>query len=278
MTLLSGLPTHRFRFVARDTLPGGPVRWVQQWSHPGETEPWLSAGRRDGSYVLRFREGADFDIDPARHVIQVQARAAVDPAILRRLALGQVIPRVLSIETPPVLHASAVADHRGHTVAFVGRSRSGKSTLASALAAAGCRLVSDDFVHVVETSSGWTCTPTSTGVWVDELPSTSLDLRPSAVTGPGAFVLKMLFLLDAAGCGSGATTTPVGGSRAVVALVEHGYRIDPTDSCLIAREFDSVTRLVSAVPVMRLRVARGLTRLDEAAAVVLEQLEHAAIP
>src|SRR5262249_52962005 len=54
-----------------------------------------------------------------------------------------VIPRVLHLRGTTCLHASAVLLD-GKLLAFSGASGAGKSTIAAALAARGCQLVSDD--------------------------------------------------------------------------------------------------------------------------------------
>ena len=61
--------------------------------------------------------------------------------------LGPVIAYWLERAALPVLHASAVAVG-GEAAAFLAGSTGGKSSLAAALVAAGCPLLSDDLVAI----------------------------------------------------------------------------------------------------------------------------------
>ena len=75
------------------------------------------------------------------------------------------------------LHASAVQVGDGAMI-LVGRHGAGKSTIAAALAARGCALITDDVLHVRKTAAGWVADPFASGLklWPD---ASALVLGPA---------------------------------------------------------------------------------------------------
>jgi len=66
--------------------------------------------------------------------------------MLRHLLLNQIIPRYLATSGRLVLHAGAVTLENGRTVAFLGNSGFGKSTLVSSFHRHGAQLINDDCI------------------------------------------------------------------------------------------------------------------------------------
>lgn len=265
-----------FSFVARDSRARDQAQWVQHWPSSDGPEPWLSAGRNERGYLLRFHGLADFEISPGERTIGVCPRSTSDPALVRRTALGQVLPRALSLESPPVLHASAVS-RDGAALAIVGASRAGKSTLASALCAAGCSLLADDFVHVVEIGRVPMCRPTASAVWIDEH---AVAWLAGAVRGAaaeaGAGCLRLVYVIEPVPEGVAPAMARLTARDALFALFGESYRLDPADPATLEREFDRLARLVNVVPAYRLRVPRGLAHLSDTLALMLGGLDDAA--
>lgn len=116
---------------------GEPDRWLYTERFTETSEPWRAVGVVGGRYLVRLFGHADFLLDRGArsacvHVAPGAAIEAVEP-----LFLEQVLPLLWSLVGTPCLHASAVAWGDGAdacAIAFAGRSRSGKSTLAGSLA------------------------------------------------------------------------------------------------------------------------------------------------
>jgi hypothetical protein len=144
---------------------------------PGEViAEYAEAGRRlytatahDSGYIVRFPECGEFVISADLAAVSVRrdtGGAHVD--LLPVLMAGTVAAIVHGLRGSTLLHASAVCVD-GRTLAMVGRSGQGKSTLAGLLCAAGAPLVTDDVLLVTARAR-----PTCIGG------ASELRLRPSA--------------------------------------------------------------------------------------------------
>lgn len=275
MTTRNRLP--RFGFVAGDPRVRREADWIEHWpSSDGRPGPWLSAGRVPSGYLLRFHDVADFEVPRGAETITVFPQATSDPGLVRHLALRQVLPRALSLESPPILHASAVSCG-GAAMAIVGASRAGKSTLASALCARGCALLADDFVHVAEAEGAPRCSVTASNVWLDGDATAWLANAPRRAAPPAsATPLGLVCLIDPVAEGRAASVSPMTARQALFAVFAQSYRIDPTDRLHVQREFDRVARLVTAVPARRLELPRGLAHLPGTVRLLLAELDQVA--
>lgn len=95
--------------------------------------------------TLRYPGLCDFEGDEKFERITVHLHPGADEGLLPVLISGAVLAVHLMLHHALVLHASAV-DVGGAAVAFVGSSGMGKSTIAAAMCALGCSLVSDDLL------------------------------------------------------------------------------------------------------------------------------------
>ncbi len=100
-----------------------------------------------GGLRLAYSHAGVFDLDVARGAITWYPAPAASAELARAIVIGPVFALLLDARGEFCLHGSAVAAGDG-AVAFVGPKHHGKSTLALALTAAGCRLLSDDLVAV----------------------------------------------------------------------------------------------------------------------------------
>ncbi|MFC4858687.1 hypothetical protein [Actinophytocola glycyrrhizae] len=136
-------------------LRRGPDREIPHERPPGER--LAEVARPDHSIfytlargprtVLRYPGLCDFDGDDKLERVTVHLHPGADDGLLPVLISGAVLAVHLMLHHALVLHASAVRVDDG-AVAFVGSSGMGKSTLAAALCALGCALVSDDLLRV----------------------------------------------------------------------------------------------------------------------------------
>lgn len=218
--------------VARD----GPRTWL-----------WIR-----GVGTFRLRDGG------AR--IDARPDPGIDPALLARVLLDQVVPRALHLQGIPVLHASAVAGPRG-AIVLVGPSGSGKSTLAALLAMEGFPLLADDGVRIQSALVH----PTGSRLRLREgvLPLLGGRAREAAPC-PGApgkrqldvragripVALHRLYLL-----GEGDPPSPV---EALLALQDAVFRADPRDAAAFARDLALLGDPALLSRVRRLTVTAGL--------------------
>lgn len=123
----------------------------------------------DGATVFRVHGIGDivFGADLAEGVVHLEA--STDPGLLVVMMAGMVPAFWLMERGEVVLHASAVCVD-GATVAFVGDSGMGKSTLAALCCAAGAHVVADDLLRVASVA-GQLC-------WIGG--TSELRLRPGA--------------------------------------------------------------------------------------------------
>jgi hypothetical protein len=150
-----------------DALPSGELLAAQDRDGGGPLYRLATTGART---VLRYPGVCEFTGDALLSDVVFHLDPAADPGLVPVLAAGALVAVHLRLCGALVLHASAVAvDDRG--LAFVGSSGMGKSTVASALAAAGHPLVSDDVLRVTLTAPAGPLTHRG---------STESRLRPSA--------------------------------------------------------------------------------------------------
>jgi hypothetical protein len=267
--------------------PSDPALASPQFFHHwriGRQAPWLSFARHDDGYLLRFRDLADFLVSgDGAHICACPSQTLPDDT-LRHLLLDQVLPLALSRRGRVLLHASAVHVPGIGALAFAGPTGRGKSTLAAALASRGGRILSDDCLVVEPRPGGLHVLPSYPGLrlWPD---ARSRALRRGTRDGRVAHYtrkrrvnggalrfhrdpspLRALFLLSERGtAGFAVTIRRCRASARLMGLVKYAYILDIEDREHLARAFDGLASLVTSVPVLRLRVRHGHSRLAEVA-------------
>jgi len=140
-------PECRFLVEPRATYREARLRnWSHHW-YLSSGAIWLSIGRVEDGYVLRFPGIADFVVNMLGNEVYCQPLPYVSKNTIQHLFLDQVLPLVLSLRGQTLLHASAIAVQAG-VVTFAGVTGMGKSTLATSFAANGYPLVTDDCLRV----------------------------------------------------------------------------------------------------------------------------------
>ena len=258
----------------------GDIEWIQQWIG-ADGRAWLASGRVARGYVLRFSGTADVLVDRrAKRIVWSPATPApdnakhveVDADAIGRLVAGQVVPRLLSLDGTPVLHASAVAIGDG-AIALAGDSGAGKSTLAAALCRAGAELLADDFVVLQGREDQFLCAATAACVNLDAaslemLARTSRAPRHSVDVTPEPRPVRAIYLLD-----GHARPDPVvqrvPPQDAFIRLFRLAYRMDSRTPSIVGAEFARLSAVAAAVPVHLLRVPHGPQALNASVAAVL---------
>ena len=180
---------------------------------------------------------------------------------------GPILSLLLRLRGALALHASAV-QIGGGAVGFVGPHDAGKSTLAAALGAAGCRVVTDDVLHLRAEGAQWIAEPFASmlRLWPDgarlalgngaELPAIAAGWDKRALHLGGAISaanapLRLIALAWLAPRGSTATIEPLSAGTALVHLAANSSAAHLLDSASRAVEFSALASLVRCVPCVR---------------------------
>lgn len=135
------------------------VRWGDQVAIPASPPTGRILALRDPDvggctivrtpigHVIRFSNECDFRIAADGRSIVVDIAPGFDRRLVSILLTGNVLASLLGLRGECVLHASAVR-RDGWTLAILGASGIGKSTLAAVFCASGAELVSDDVLRI----------------------------------------------------------------------------------------------------------------------------------
>jgi hypothetical protein len=269
----------------------GPIHVSDETDERGTPLRFVTLTRR-GDYRIDYADGTRIVVsgDGANVWAQGATSEVEDTAIY---LLGPVLGFVLRLRGINTLHASAVAVG-GRACAFVGASGSGKSSLAAAFARRGHAVLSDDVTPVVEHGGQFVAHPAYPRVrlWPDSVEGLfgDADFLPRIVPGwDKRFVdlagprfrfqheplpLAAIYLLDPRP--GPPSIEAIGAREAVMGIVADTYASYLLDRARRAREFEFVGRLVSGVPVRRLRRGDDLAVVAQACDLVVADLAVAA--
>lgn len=287
-------PECAFRLLPARRPPPTPSGWFHHCSLPGG-ERWLSSAKRDGRYLLRFHDLADFVLSHNGERIACYPAPATPQETVRHLLLDQVIPRVLNLRGKEALHASAVATPDG-ACAFMGEAGWGKSTLAGSFLGSGWAPLSDDCLTLKEDEGRILGVPSYPGIrlWPDAAATLSGKTRfvPAAahftgkrrvgIDGREALAplpLKGLYVLappQKQGEEAAIKIEPLPPGDGLTELVRYAFPLDISDRVMLARQFLFFGKVVSRIPVRRLTYPRDFSLLPAVQEAILRDMETAA--
>lgn len=273
-----------------EPIPEQGWEWIHDWANErGETQ--LSCARHGADYLLRFPGTADFRMDFTENFIEAYAAPDTPHSTLVHRLLDQVVPRVLFHSGRLVVHASAVAVGEGRSVAFLGPSGRGKSTLAAGYWRTEAPVITDDCLLVQPVGSGLEVIPAypALRLWADTLSWLELD-RPAPATTmldsgktrlelnpkPQNHVATRLCAAFLLGDPTMApvdhvVVEPLGGNQAMMALIESAFALDVVSRGSIRRNFALVGTLArSGLPLFTLNFPRQYDMLAEVRSTVHE--------
>ena len=228
----------------------------------------------DGKYFgLFYGDGARFAVE--RHGREVWAAWPENYTLEDACTylLGPVMGLVLRLRGTVCLHASAVAVE-DRAIALVGLAGAGKSTTAAAFASSGFPVLSDDIVTLCGEGGQWLVQPgyPRVNLWPDSAlrlfgsedalpritPTWDKRYLPLGQNGrhfaSRPLPLGVIYILDAR---DETLTAPVidevSGEEAFIALVANTYVNYLLDRDMRRTEFDVLSRVVSGIPVRRVR-------------------------
>lgn len=270
--------------------------WRHQWLEADgslslRVARWHQAAP-DGNamHLLQAPEQCDFLVDPSAGWIGVDACSGLAENTLEHLLLDQALPRLLAGRGHLVVHASVIRIG-SRAVAFVGRSGRGKSTLAALFQRRGHPALCDDCALFDHHDRQASVTPSYPGLrlysdsiehaleWADESGPVSqysdkqrvIALQQAAELQAPQPLAAIYLLDDPPPGGAGLAIEPVTPAAACMALVEHGFRLDPTRREETTRQLRLASAVAEACPTFLLRYPRDFDRQD---ALVEQLLRH----
>jgi hypothetical protein len=236
-------------------------------------ERWEEAG-----LVVAFPGRATFGVRTDEVVLL--AEEGEDADLVAHLLLDHVLPRVVALRGDLMLHAAGAVGPSGRAHLLLGTTGTGKSTLATALAADGWPLLDDDGIRAINTEEGPRAVPGYAGVRL--LPDSAEAVlagvrseRPMQAGHPkhrypvdgrrlsmaaGPAPIAAVYVMERAEIAEPAVE-PLGLGDAVGALTRHGFHIAGEPEDVTRQAFENAAELAASVPVKRLSCPAGLERL-----------------
>ncbi|MGH9371408.1 MAG: serine/threonine protein kinase [Vicinamibacterales bacterium] len=255
--------------------PGRPLHPEELWYVSDERDgqaPALRVWRvADGAYFrLAYSDGTEFLVDRAGREVRA---AWPDSSTLEDTSiylLGPVLGFVLRLRGMTCLHASAVAAG-DRAIALVGCANAGKSTAAAAFCRMGYPVLADDIVALSERDGAFHVQPAypQLRLWpdavcflygsADALPplTPTWDKRALDLSQNGCrfqqhpLPLGAIYVLAGRSSDAALCMESLRGRERLLPLLANTYVSYLLDASMRAREFASLGRLVSSVPVRR---------------------------
>lgn len=241
---------------------------------------WTEFYRLDTGYLLRFPDLADFKVSADGEAVTAYPAKDTDEATVEHLYINQLVPLALSRQGRPAFHASVVTVDSG-AVAFLGKTGTGKSTLAASFALHGTSFLTDDALIIEERDGECCALPShpSVRLWDDSVEAliggreqarshitysdkTRLLAGDALVYSDGALPLLAAYVLEGNEPPEVAIR-PVDGSARHMVWIENSFLLDIDDRDLLAQHFDWTHRISSKVPTFALDYVRDYGMLPE---------------
>lgn len=239
--------------------------------------------RDEDGYLVRFPGEVDFSIDQAGERVSASPVPGVGPDRVRRLFENSIQPLVGNHRGGLFLHGSAVAID-GAAIAFLGHSRSGKTTLAGAFARSGRPFITEDVVDLERQGQNYLIHPKSSGLrlFADSAEflfgaAREADLREGklAYDGDGYFdfhdgpaPLRAMFLIGKDHTAN-FSVSRLPDERALTSLMQHAFILDVEDRARMKAHFARLADLAEHVPVFTLGYPRDYAVLPDVMDAVL---------
>ena len=211
---------------------------------------------------------------------------------MRHLLLNQVIPITLTHLGALVLHASACMTPEG-SVAFMGRTGAGKSTLAASFGLRGFEVLTDDCMLVEKQDDHAVTVPSYAGVrlWPDTITALcDRDVAPEPLAhytekkrlvfeqgdGTASFKLAAIFVLTQAHSrqkGNGISIHPLAPSDALLEIAANTFYFDTSDHRRLERAFRQYEWAARNIPFFSLNFPRDYAALTRVHKAVLDHLD-----
>lgn len=263
------------RYSPASDSPGRAGRLVNTWrDDAGQT-----IARAFTNGVLSWIEWPQlgvFEFDAASTVVRVTPAPGAPKDVIETTFVRSLQPIVLQALGWQALHASAVATPTG-VIALCGRVASGKSTLAAALARAGCVQLADealvfrcheDRVRVHPLPYARDLRPSAKEYFLSGEPPLPAVPSPAQAIG-AAYELKAAFILAAADPQARPAIRHLSAVEAFSVLLGHAHCFDDDDRRHTQGLVESYLALAAQVPTYRLTYPLTFASLPEVIGLVL---------
>jgi hypothetical protein len=252
----------------------------------------LRISREENTFFLEFQDIGWFVFDQTDNALEFVLAKSSSPETFEHTILDQVLPRIVSHLGLTVIHAGAVMVG-SKAALFLGDSGAGKSTLVASLFTAGHALLSDDAV-VLGVSGGLPtarATYPSLRLWpssLEKVADPTLPVAPMAHYSTkrrllldtadrietGEVPIGGIFVIEATdqGTESPVTVTQLTESDVTIDLVKAGFRLDPTDPVVAARDMQRAATVAKATPGWRLTYPRNFSVLGHVRDAIIEKM------
>lgn len=251
--------------------------------------------RKGDEYLYVFPQNATFHITSDKRITCFLAPES-SMQMLRHLLLNQIIPRYLATQGRLVLHASAVTLENGKSVAFLGNSGFGKSTLVSSFHRHGAQLINDDCILLECGDKGVTVIGGLVGIRLFPDSVNAVFTEASGFSNytpytdkqqlflqqdvgdkaPEPRVLDAMFLLNDPQESSvdDISIQPVSGGAAMMGMIYSAFSLDPADRKMLVANFNNVGQAISdRMSIYSLQYPRVHEQLAQVRAAVIKQVE-----
>lgn len=257
-----------------------------RWVTP-EGEVKAEFHRLSDGFLLRFPDEADFAVDNDFAVATGWPVPGTTPDHFDSLFHHAVLPLVGNHCGGLFLHGSAVTIG-GRAVAFLGLSRSGKTTLAGAMAKAGYPFLTEDVIELVPVAGQYLLQPKRSMLRLfgdsaayllgREFPEAEEDDKHSLAGGdqlPFADApcpLKRIYLLER-DPEAAMAITPLKAPAALSQLLPHSFVLDVEDKPRLREHFSRIAELSERIPSHLLDFPRRYEELTRVVAAIIADLQ-----
>ena len=238
-------------------------------------------------YYARFPGQADFSISLESMHVRGTPVEGTPPAVLESLYRNSIEPIIANHLGGLNLHGSAVVTPYG-AIAFLGQSRSGKTTLAGAFARAGHAFLTEDVLTLTGDCSGYLVQPqrpvlrlfhdsaefllgTQPG-WDDEELKQELVAGDQLPFASQSAPLIAIFLLRPDESDD-VSLIPLSSAEALSQLIPHSFVLDVEDRQRLAAHFRRLGELAASVPCHALDYPRCYAQLPAVIDAVLNRVK-----
>lgn len=252
---------------------------------------WTEFYRDGAAYLLRFPNLADFEISADGASVCCHPAPGTDNATVEHLYLNQVLPLALSRQGRLAFHASAVTAPGG-TIAFLGKSGLGKSTLATQFARSGESFLTDDGLLLTPADGGFVVQPNHPSIRLWDDSQRALLSHDAPIAPPVSYTNKLrllasdglpycaepqplvaAFVLEDGSC-EDITIRRTSLAQAVMGWLSNSFVLDVEDPVMLAQHFDHATTVGHAVPTYYLNYPRQYERLPDVQTAILDHLRE----
>lgn len=256
---------------------------------------WTEFHRRGAEYLLRFPGYADFEVSADGTSVVCHPTSETDLATAEHLYINQVLPLALSRQGRLAFHASAVVVDGG-SVAFLGKTGLGKSTLAAAFARTGGSFLTDDGLLLRPSGDDYLVLPNhpSIRLWDDShqalieddaalalAPAVSFTSKSRVLAGDGLPYcneprrLLAAFVLDVP-ASEDIVIRRASLAASVMSWIRNSFVMDVEDRASLTQHFQNATVIGQAVPTYFLDYPRRFDLLPNVQAAILRHVSEGA--